>query len=153
MVEKYILGRKIKSVPWNFRRPANIRSAEEYCQKANFRSLLGITLYLESQHGTSFPMKQSTHGWPSKRAAVDDQQSGVPLQAFQWGWKMGAMISEVSPALGFRGFYYSGYLGFSKWCEERFLPKNLSSLTLLYGKPNRHVFEVTGKRSLFSAFT
>ena len=54
-----------------------------------------------------------------------------------------------------RDFHDSEFLWFCKksscWSrhEERFLPKNLSSLTLLYGKPNWHVFKVTEKEIHF----
>lgn len=84
--------------------------------------------------------------WPK----FHDQLSKILLRWFQWGWKMEPKISEVSPALGFRGVYDSGFLWFCKWCKKRFLTKNLSSLTLLYGKANWDVIGSDRKRDPFS---
>lgn len=85
---------------------------------------------------------------PKQTGSRCDKLLGILLQWFQWGWEMVPM-RLVSSALRFRDFSDSGFLWLCNWCEDKFIRKNLLSLTLLYGKPNIPVFDVTGNQIPF----
>ena len=107
MVEKDILGKRIRIIPWDLRRPTNIRSMEGLYEEADFSSSPGRTPCLAGQHGTGPPMKQSLHGTvQSKQAAGVWSAVGNSAAVIRWGWKMGPMVYEVSPALGFQRFLW-----------------------------------------------